>query len=139
MRHCRSWRAILVTVLALVPAIATHRAMAGCPSTACVRLRMAQTAVTGDDCLDAFFHPLGLSAGIGIFIPSLAAAPKDPPGYPGGGSGGSGGSPGGSQPPSNGVPEPASLISGALGASLLGLFGWRRRRYSWFPAQSTTP
>jgi hypothetical protein len=124
MRRFRSICALLVVTLALMPAIFAPCAMAACPR---ICLKTPQPAAE-DDRLDVFFYPLGLTTGIGLFIPSLS---PDPPGYPqggsssGGGNTGGGGSTGGTP---TGTPEPATVISAVLGASLLGLFGWRRRR-----------
>jgi hypothetical protein len=55
--------------------------------------------------------------------------PPRNPGDPGGGGGndGGGGGGGGDGPPADN-PEPATLISGLLGSSLLGLFAWWRRQ-----------
>jgi uncharacterized membrane protein YgcG len=138
MKLFRSSRTFLVAVtLALAPVIAMHRATAACPRTAVAYTRMAQKAAADSDCLDLFFHPLGLSTSLGVFVWT-----GDPPGYPSSGNGNnsgggdpgggdpsggdpSGGDPGGGDP--SGAPEPATLLSAVVGAGLLGVFGWRRR------------
>jgi hypothetical protein len=64
-----------------------------------------------------------------------SVTPQTPPPPPphhhhggGGGDGGGGGTTGGGGGTQHSAPEPATLLTGLLGAGLLGLYSWRRSR-----------
>jgi hypothetical protein len=150
MRHSQNWRALLAAALAIALVATWLAAPAACPTTRgrtpAAQLSGAAATDADDQGLDLLFHPPGLALAVGVFIVNPDPASSNAQGtitYPGGGSnnggnggnggtggngssGGSGSSPGGGNP--HGAPEPATLVSGILGASLLSLFGWRRRR-----------
>ena len=97
-----------------------------------------------DQTLDVFFYPLAVALLLGELPHDFSPAPLVYPSDPGdpkptGDPPPSGGDPppsGGNPPPSGGnppptvknTPEPATLISGMIGAGLVGLVGWRRRK-----------
>ncbi|MBY0528236.1 MAG: hypothetical protein K2R98_32905 [Gemmataceae bacterium] len=111
-------------------------------------------AVKDEGTVEAFFHPVMLASMLGFYPPSLpvsstVARQEDPspgggdpgggdppsyptdPGDPGGGDPGGGTNnppPPGNPPPSHHNPEPGTLISGLIGAGLIGLASWKRRR-----------
>jgi hypothetical protein len=101
---------------------------------------------------DAFFHPLGLMTAVSFFPPGFSLSDPSsvgdpstgdpagdpstgPPSLPGSSNTGPPNLPPGT-PPGSGptgppvakTPEPATLLSGAIGAGLLGWVGWRRRQ-----------
>jgi hypothetical protein len=140
MRHPLSW-ALIVAALATLSGIgrAASCAHAATPSTA----ETSRPDSTDDQSLEVFFHPIGLSSAIGLIVPNPDPNSGSSVNYPNGtsggngndggsgGNGGNGSGPGGGNPSSgspNGTPEPATLLSAAIGAGMLGLYGWRRRR-----------
>lgn len=101
------------------------RMLLACQQAMEERRAQARAGAAGTD--DILFYPLGLMTALSFSEPGYPTSSVDPTSGTTGGGGTTTGGGRGTPPPVQNAPEPTTLLSGMLGAGLLGLFGWRRR------------